>query len=556
MKNTIQKHLNRTAILALIIILLGGCKDYFENPLKDKETGEDINLLILDFNFFNSRMTFKLFDAEDSSLITLPADIRFSGKNGDDIVTFSGEKKPVHSTTQSQIELTIDPNVIIVTNSPFEFAINVETEGYNTYQKGFQFSTEGKKTYELYLVKPANDDTDLDGEVNINDGDTSIVFILPPGNELKSAMEIKPYEVHHKLSKSDFLSLLNTAGEPIVESMQKLDSIIAEGDFATMSVNITDSYAPGVNNVYYSGDFTPLLFHQLESGTLTSFIFAGEEVADLNGVVIKTYCEYMEDPKPDLFGFADFIENNTNSGWVFNEPIIDTLLFETLELSYNVAQASTETLCETGSSITFSCSLTSSFSIDADVYDEDNNWINSINFKGNFPETFTIENAPARGVRLEFRDNNPSFITPNDLIIPNLCEESYNVAIEPVADYESFQIVLKAICPSNTSIAVAPTYSAEIKIKNTDNPWQGVDMIGGKVDLLGIADTEYELQLLWEDEYESSSYSTSYDKDDGSYTGADYPKTVIESEYIDNDTRIRFNVEKEFNQNVCNDLGW
>ena len=121
-----------------------------------------------------------------------------------------------------------------------------------------------------------------------------------------------------------------------------------------------------------------------------------------------------------------------------------------------------------------------------------------------------------------------------------------------IAGYQEYQIVLKAFCPDNPLIAVAPTYSGEIKMKNSDLPWQGVDMIGGVVDLLGEPNQEYQLRLLWEDAWEYSTYFTEFDEN-GNYVHETDSRITTE---IMEDGRMRVNVEKTFSQNVCDDLGW
>jgi hypothetical protein len=554
----IKRYLKFTAV-ALIVLLFSGCKDYFEDPLKDNETGDNINLLILDFNFFNSRMTFKLYDAKDSTLISLPAELRFSGSNGNDIVTFSGKKNNIHTTTQGQIELTIDPNVTITPSNLFEFAIDVKVQGYKDFQKGFQFVNEGKRTFELYLVNKTNEDsTNLGGNIDTGGGDSSIVFILPPQLNLKSAaVAEESCTVNYKIPLSDFQYLLDLNGNVIFNSYNDvLEAYNSDPEnFALLTFSKYSGYAPGTDVIFYEGNKHTVLFRKLETGTLTNFVVNGKTVGNLNGISIKSYCTYEgSSVTPDLFGFVDF--DSENGAWYFKEPDADTIYYQNLNIAYTVAKASLEPLCANGSSITFSSSVISSFSIDADVFDQNGTLINTIQFKGNFPETFTIENAPSKAVKLVFRNNNTSFQPLPDLEIPNFCSGSYNIAVQPTAGYNQYQIVLKAICPDNPTIAVAPTYSAEIKIKNSADLWQGVDMIGGKVDLLGKPNQEYELRLLWEDEWEYSTYSTFFNGDNGSYTGETYPKTKIESAYIENGARIRINVEKEFNQNVCDDLGW
>lgn len=157
-KNTVMQKIlyHKITRLFFIMFLLGtfsGCGEMFENPLVDKETGEDIHLFIIDQNIFHTKMTFNLLDDSDSSTISAPATITFSGKNGNDIVTFSGEKRSEFVISQGQMELTIDPNITISEDTPFEFSVNVEAAGYNSFLKEIQFQTEGVKTINLNLTK-------------------------------------------------------------------------------------------------------------------------------------------------------------------------------------------------------------------------------------------------------------------------------------------------------------------------------------------------------------------------------------------------------------------
>lgn len=554
MINSIKKYMGKTAVAAILFAVLAGCSGMFENPLKDKESGEDINLLLLDFNFFTTRMTFKLLDAKDSSAITLPAVVSFSGNNGSDIVTFAGDKKPTHSTTQGQLELTVDPNVTISESSPFEFAISVEINGYNQLLKGIRFTSEGKKTIELYLVKPSyGDQTDLGGDIEIIDGDTSIVFSVSPFALKSATVEEKPYKINYSITVNDILKFKDAGGNFLFSSSAEvMEAYNSDPDhFVTLSVNIITGYAPGIDVIDDSGELKSVLFRKLETGKLTKITINGKQVASLNGGVISSTCTYLEEDVPDIFGFAEF--NILKGAW---DIIGNSTVYESTAFEYTLVKASPDPLCATGSSITFSSPVISSFSIDADVYDADGTQINTINFKGSFPETFVVENAPSEAVTLVFRNNNPSFAAIPNLEIGNFCSGSYNISVTPTPGYDEYQIVLKAICPDNPTVAIAPTYSAEIKIKGSDDPWQGVDMTGGIVDLLGKSGQEYELRLLWEDEFEYSTYSTNFNETDGSYTGGAYPKTKIVSGYIEDGRRIRVNVEKQFNQNVCDDLGW
>ncbi|SHF86381.1 hypothetical protein SAMN05444274_11113 [Mariniphaga anaerophila] len=542
----------KTILRGLLIITafasISGCASYLDNPLKDKETGEDINLLVLDFNFFDTRISVKLKDAKDGSLLTAPATISFSGMNGNDIVTFTGEKKTDFSTAQGQLEVTVDPNVSVSENSPLQFAINVQAEGYNSVSQGIQYKSTGKKTIELELVKTEDEEeSEYGGDIGIGDDGTSIIISAQNNQQLKSAQVEQLVRIEYEISIASFLKFRDKTGKPLFNSSEELLEIYNadQANFLKLTVNKFTSYSPVTDVLDINGQPVSALFHKLETGRLTKLVVAGKEVADLNGGVIISRCTYLGMPAPDLFGFAVFSTDRWNFTGTKN-------VYSALGFSYTVAKASTEPLCPMGSRITFRSEAISSFSIDADVYDNENKLLTTVSFKGNFPETFAVENTPQKAVKLVFRNNNPAFQPIAPLEISDFCSGTYEVQVTPNEGYTEYQIVLRAFCPDSPTIAVAPTYSGEYKIKGAEGPWQGADMTGGVVDLLGLPGQEYEYRLLWENEWEYSTLVTEFDEN-GNYvhpSGSD-----IHSERID-DGRIRIYVDHKFSQSVCDDLGW
>jgi len=536
-------------VAVLFTVLLSGCSDYLDNPLKDKESGEDINLLVLDFNFFDTRISVKLLDAADARLINVPATVRFSGANGDDVVTFTGDKKEQYITSEGQLEVTVDPNVPITESEPFNFVITVDAEGYNSLSKSFQILQKGKKTLELNLSEISDEEeSELSGGLDVEGGDTSFVFIACRPMDVKSATaEEIPVDMNYKISLDDFLKLKDSGGNLLFHSKDEVLSAYEASPetFVTMTVSRYADYPPEIDVVQVNGEAVSLLFHKLETGKLVSLQVDGRYVSDLYGGVIHSWCAYTGTAIPDLFGFAEF----SNESWTIAGTEVD---YDQLNFSYTVAEASTEPLCQTGSEITFRSGVISSFAIDADVYDSNDQLLTTYHFKGSFPEAFTMENTPQQAVKLVFRNNNQAFQPIDPLYIPDFCSGSYEVEVLPVPGYVEYQIVLKAFCPDNPKIAVAPTYSGEFKIVGSDHPWQGVDMVGGVVDLLGLPGSEYQLRMLWESEWEYTTLFTEFDEN-GQYlhsTGSE-----ISSERLP-DGRIRINIAHTYSQNVCDDMGW
>lgn len=547
MRNPFKTNTVKAIVGLGLLLAVVACSDYFQDPVKDKETGEDINLLIVDFNFFTTRMTFKLQDASDGSTITKPATVNFSGQNGNDIVTFTGKKNADYYTSEGQLELTSDPNVSIAATSPFEFAVTVEIEGYRTLQQGFQLQSEGVKTFELKLSKITDEEeTDIDGSL---DNDSTFQFIVSAALLKSAKVAQKPYEIKHNIGVQDMLKFTDASGNLLFSSESDLwDSYNADrANFMKATISTYSGYPAGIDLLFFDGGVRSVLFQKLETGKLIKLVIGGKTVGNLNGGKITSKCTFTGGVEPDAFGFANF-ENNS---W---KLLGKTSEHGQLDFRYTLISASKETLCGTGSSIAFKSTVKSSFSIDADVYDAENKFITSMNFKGKFPQTFTVENVPDKAVKLVFRNNNPGFVAIAPLDIADFCQGNYEVNVAPTADYREYQIVLKALCPDNKQLAIAPTYNAELKLKDSENSWQGVSMEGGIVDILGLPNQEYELRLLWEEEWEYSSYSTQFDAA-GNYLGEPHKDSKIKSKTLP-DGRIQISVEKIFEQNICDDLGW
>ncbi|NQU88700.1 MAG: hypothetical protein HQ541_23400 [Mariniphaga sp.] len=549
MKTYIKKQLANFILLIAIAVLINGCNGFFD-PIEDQETGKDITLLILDMNFFSTRVTYKFIDAKEGFLITSPATISFSGKNATDIVTFGGEKNSEYNTSVGELELTIDPNVDISENNPFEFAVNANIEGYSTMSKGVQFRNTGIKTVEVHMSKLSDQNVEnLDGE---SDGDTTFIFLNAPFSKgLKSATaDAGSFNIVHSTTVSNIRKFRDRDSVLLFSSIAELmDSLAANPtNFISLSTSSFSDYSPWIDVLNIGGTSHSVIFHLLETGTLTGITVLGTPVGYMGGGVITSNASYTGTPSPDYFGFADLLGSS-----YFLSGTSKT--HSTLASSYKLIKASDEDLCPTGTSITFESSVISSFSVTADVYDRQDppELITTINFTGNFPEEITVENTPPIPVTLVFRDDNPSFKPIPDLEIENFCLGTPTVYIEPQDGFDEYQIVLKAYCPSDETFAFAPTYSGEFRIAESDDPWQGTSMIGGVVDLLGLPNQEYEYRLLWKNEHEYTSIWTEFNVD-GSYSHVTDSRSITSKPLPDG--RIQISVEHDFKQSVCDGMGW
>lgn len=536
-----------TLVLLALAVMLAAC-DHLKDPLKDKETGEDINLLIVDFNFFRTHLTVNLYDATTHKRIELPSSITFTGKNGKDIVTYTGNKKPSFEILQGQLELTVDPNVKVSEAVPLNFGVTVEAEGYTSMSKTETFLTEGKKSVDIFLARKSDQTgTQIGGEVETGNGDTTIVFSFAGSTKLKSASVEKPFSIKYELALNDFLKLKDESGNLLFASSQAFwDAYNARKEnFLFIQVNSFNDYPAWPDVLKKDGNTENIILRILETGTVEYMSVDGKKVGSFNGAAMKAAAMWSAAPEPKVWGYAVYDKD----GWLFQGKEI---VITSLPHAYTLIHASDAIFCSTGAAIRFEAGFKSSFSIIADVFDMKGALLFTRNFSGNFPTEFVLENVPGVPAKLVFRNNNPSFKPIPDLNIPDLCSGKYTVSVLPQEGFIGYQIVLKAFCPDNPAIAVAPTYSGEYRFAGTSGEWQGGFMQGGVLDLLGKPDQEYEYRLLWENEWELTRFTTTFNSD-GSYPYNSDSR--ITSEKL-SDGRIRINVSHTFKQSVCDKMNW
>ncbi len=549
MKNFAAYRISALSTLAATFLLLSSCEGILNNPLKDKDTGENINLLLVDFNFFKTHITTRILDANSKELITSPVTVSYTGRNGNNIINFTGKKNSSYTSTQGQIELTTDPSVLISDQSPFDFTVRAEAEGYLPVSKTVVFLSEGKKSIDLYLVKASDQNSaDLEGGIKIDGNDTTIVFGGTRNPVFKRALAgEKPFKISYSMTLSDFLKLKDSSGELLFHSSEEFYAAYNANPTGFMFIRTVTSgeYPAWIDNLRHNGEIRRVIFHILESGTLSLLEINGTAVSSFNGSTLKALCTWTGTPVPEIFGYTEF----DTDCWDYRGT---TVPIGGLPFSYTLAEASGETLCASGTLLQFRSAVPSSFRITADVFDLNNKLLFTLSFAGSFPASFTVENTPPVPVRLVFRNDNPAFKPIPELAVSNFCSGTYEINIEPQTSYSGYQVVLRAFCPDNPQIAIAPSYNGEYRLVDSGQPWQGASMKGGVVDLLGIPDREYEYRILWENDWEVTRFYTRFNPD-GSYP---YPNnSQITSDKLP-DGRTRIHISHLYKQSVCDTMGW
>ncbi len=158
MKNKIFSRI--TALIAVIILLgcVSGCKDMFIDPLKDKNTGGTVTLLLVDRNFIKTKFYVHLVDYNTGTEITAePVDVYFLGRDSINMVSFTGERKAKYTTSSAFIEVGYDPNVVVSAAKPIEFKVVALSANYVSVPQVFKFTTEGVKDLVIKMIHAGTD---------------------------------------------------------------------------------------------------------------------------------------------------------------------------------------------------------------------------------------------------------------------------------------------------------------------------------------------------------------------------------------------------------------
>ena len=498
-----KKLIQFSAYIILVFLLsqvFNACD--FNNFTKDKETGEDLNLLIVDIDFFNTKFALNIFDTETGQAITDEAKISISGKNAGDIVDFTGIKHTELNTTTGKIEFSIDPTVTISENSPVELSLTVEVENYITTSKTVRFYSEGQKTIDINLAKETEEESTSGGD---NGSDTIVIVfdpVPPVASSFKSAQTVLPYTLQMKISKDDILEFKDGNGALIFTSEQQMmDTMAVYGaNFFKINYIVNYNFIPQSEILNINDSYFNLLFHKQNETIIKSMYVGATAIHSFNGFNPILEVSYNSAPKPDNFGFWKFMEHHTFIG---SRQMVDSLPFQ-----YLIAQTSALNICDKGASIQFNCDKKSSFSLRAKAFDELGRYLTSFSFNGTLPETFQLENVPETAFTLKFEPNYFAFEPIPDLKVDDPCNGNYSIDLIPKSDMKEFNLALTAYCSENPSLAIGVTYNIDYRPAGINAPWQEIQLKGGVAYFLAQLDTEYELRVIWEGKYEYINVTT------------------------------------------------
>jgi hypothetical protein len=548
MKRTFGKSVFMLATMFVLLFTNYSCNDLFNNPLKDKVTGEDITLLLVDFDFFKTSFTINLVDVQTNELLDSAAHIYIGGPDSIHVCDFKGEKLDHYSTKNGSFELNIDPARIPSEANPIELTFRADkVSGYVSLLTTVSFATEGTKTVTIYMLSEQVDDEDGEDEELVGEynDEGNVVFGFAPNDGFKSAVavnNVRPYSFGYSIKGANLLKFKNKQGQAIfANTADVLAKYMAD---KTNFAKITVAYL-NVNKTNYkviSGDKT--MYTLNERVYIKKLILGGQEVGQFNGGTVETTINWLSNVQatPDYWGWWDisksrFIVDKTTSFTGFTN------------LKYT-AWAYKVTPCALGANINFKSTAKVMFNLEAAFHDSNNRKIGSAGFEGVFDKSFKLENVSSEPGVIKFKKNYFTYEDIPDISVSSFCSGDINVEVKPKAGYEAYEIALTAYCKENPTVGLSPTYAALYKpVGDALAPWQPIKISGGVFRILAKPNTDYQFKLNFDGDYEYIDIST------------DFNKNTIGSEtkinYLGKTNGIhKVRISHVFNQSICDKLGW
>ncbi|HKJ41674.1 MAG TPA: hypothetical protein VKA27_06235, partial [Sunxiuqinia sp.] len=156
MKNKILLTLKVATILLGTLVLSNSCSDMFSDPMKDKETGKDLKLLLVDLNFFDTKFNFTFVDADTGNLIDdRTIGVFFAGDGANNLVDYNGNKAPSYSVSDGRLALALDPNITVSQDNPVDFKVyvGVQDGSYAGYPVEVSYTSKGEYDIVVQLFK-------------------------------------------------------------------------------------------------------------------------------------------------------------------------------------------------------------------------------------------------------------------------------------------------------------------------------------------------------------------------------------------------------------------
>lgn len=230
-----MRKISQLILVLSLLLATTACEDLFKNPLKDKNTGDDITLLILDRNFINTKLLLKFVDAKtDEPFENEAVEIQLWGDNANRLITYSGAKPEVFSTDIGFLELGYDPNFVVSKDDPLTLTLMAVSESAISAPMYLSYSTEGTKDVIVKMSK------------------------LVPGKSSKTGTAGEPFDIsfNEVVNSSDLSFVTDLSASPTGTAYQYINLYTTLGPGSLLCDSLKDEPLYDDYGIYYTSAAT------------------------------------------------------------------------------------------------------------------------------------------------------------------------------------------------------------------------------------------------------------------------------------------------------------
>ncbi|MDA3927758.1 MAG: hypothetical protein PF541_02290 [Prolixibacteraceae bacterium] len=461
MKKIIINNLKTAVILFATLFAATSCNDLLNNPLQDKETGEDLTLLLIDPDFFDTKITVSLEDTLGNPFTEKEVFVAFFGEKASNIVDLKGEFNEYYSTTNGNIEVAVDPNIEISESNTFLIVIQAVTEDRSWY------------TFPI--------------EVELNqEGYADVTIVMYPFEQLKSAQlnpGSEPFDVKFK--------------DEIVSSINGWNISVAKGvynhDFIYSGRYTYNSY------MYYTGTTSGELTASnltLDDGLIKDY---GIATSSYYGFSVSSFNKSLSvSPPPTYTGLSFsllFDRQDYYSGYIRNnlEKCAEGINFNVEEKYGQKGSAKFD--------YTLKIRKSGIFYEQYETVAKGKLGGKSLPYHVN-TGSFYYPTKVDEYISLNYYDTNKLYLSisgdaqydvePSEIEITNFCGTTVDLNVVPKSGLKPYKIITSYVCENNP-VGAAPTISGKFRIKGSDERWTPFNFSGGVAVLQLKPNTVYEM---------------------------------------------------------------
>lgn len=511
-----RKIKHRLLLIGLLLGLVGtqNCSDLTNNPLKDKDTGNDITLLLLDPNFFDSKFTFEFVDYSTGQVLEgTQVGFMLIGDRVNDLVTIGGEIKESHVIEAGFFELFLDPNKNISVEYPVSLSAYAWNENYLSLPLTIETTQEGNHVYQVQMVP-------------LNQKSASVY------------QDSEPYQISISGSTTPSIIPINTTDNGF-----SIHSLFTN--------EITSGGSP-------------------DDPCSNPFICAIKKCCkDVTGETINL--EAINLPQSELFTHCGFVEGGTSFK---NQAEVNPSTIFSLEKNqsaYSISRPTGLNKCDAGTGLTLEVKEANNAAGSGRFYYTikfSNNTSVTGWFEANFKtmSTTLIENLyyPAQdpAVEVSLQGDGQYDISPATISLATPCNTKASFTATPKSNLTHYHMVGKYYCLGASSVGITPSQSFSFRFRKKgltlESDWTQFLMVEGVSDIWLERGTLYEFAISTPKRWEAYELPTSKDQIESFLANLNSDKFQINKEDLSIDDKgdiVNITVKVGLKEGICGSLG-